>query len=371
MKATMTNVALARYAGRFVWLDLDFDKPQNQAFIAGHGVIYTPTVFVLDPGDDHATASRIGGMTLVEVKDFLEQGERGYRKSSAAPADAAVARGDELVGRGRLADAVAAYREALRLAAPGWAGRNRAIGSLTRALNSSMDYQACAELAAAQAPKMSRGTEFANVVLFGFADANRGGKAPWSENARKTLQPLAVEALSVRAATRDIHFQLYQQLMHAASMRGDKPAVDRWGNQWLGEIESIAPANDDERSALDIARVDAAGLMENPERVIPALEASERAMPGNYNASLRLAQMDEEAKRYDEAIAAAERGLRHVTGPVGRVWLLKTEADALYDKGDREAARRTFQEALKIAESIPSKTIRDNQVRALTEAIHR
>jgi hypothetical protein len=54
---------------------------------------------------------------------------------------------------------------------------------------------------------------------------------------------------------------------------------------------------------LDIARVDAAQLMGNPLRVLPALLASAKAMPNNYNASLRQAQMQLSAGRYDDASA--------------------------------------------------------------------
>ena len=57
MKATLQDAALTRDAGRFVWLELDFDKPGNQAFLARHGVAYTPTLMVLDPADERATAT--------------------------------------------------------------------------------------------------------------------------------------------------------------------------------------------------------------------------------------------------------------------------------------------------------------------------
>jgi hypothetical protein len=57
----------------------------------------------------------------------------------------------------------------------------------------------------------------------------------------------------------------------------------------LAEVDATPPRGDDERSALDIARVDAARVMNTPLRVLPALVASEKAMPNNFNASLRVA----------------------------------------------------------------------------------
>ena len=44
MRASFADAALARYAGRFVWLDLNFDKESNQSFVERHGVQWTPTL---------------------------------------------------------------------------------------------------------------------------------------------------------------------------------------------------------------------------------------------------------------------------------------------------------------------------------------
>jgi predicted Zn-dependent protease len=162
--------------------------------------------------------------------------------------------------------------------------------------------------------------------------------------------------------------------MHAAQQRDDAAALARWGGRWLDEIERTTPAGDDERSALDIARVDAVQLLGTPARAIPALVESERAMPGNYNASLRLAQVATAARRYDDALAACGRGLEHVTGPIARSWLLQTKAEALIGKGDPAAARRALDEALRSARTIGTKANRDSNVariqRAIAEAEH-
>ena len=369
MRATLANAALARYAGRFVWLELDFDKPVNKAFIARHGVTFTPTLFVLDPADERATATKFGGLTLSELEKFLEQGEHGVKARTSLPAAAALARGDEMLGRGQRTEAVTAYREALRLASPEWQERGHVVGSLITALNAAGEYQACAETAAAEAPTMPRESTFAAIVRVGLGCANGSRPATWGDAAGKILEPLAAEAVALPSALRDERFQLFQQLMYAAQIRGDKFGLKRWGERWLSEIEATKPSDEDERSALDIARVDAADTMEEPARVIPALVASERAMPSNYNASLRLAQMEKEAKRYDDAVSACDRGLAHVTGPLGRAWLMKTKAEALIGKGEKTTARKVLEEALESARTIGSEQLRNNNVRQITQAI--
>jgi predicted negative regulator of RcsB-dependent stress response len=353
MKATLADAALMRDAGRFVWLELDFDKPVNQAFLARHGVRYTPTLFVLDPADERATATNFGGLTLAELQQFLDRGERGVNQKAST----ALARGDALLGVGKVAEAAAAYREA------------HALPSLTRTLVAARQYREVAAIVEAEAPKMPRDSAFASVVLSGLMSANMGRSEPWAIAARKKLEPLAVEGAAMRSALRDNRFQLYQQLMVAADQRGDKAALAQWGERWLAYIDATKPANDDERSALDIARVDAASEMEQPARVIPALIASERAMPANYNASFRLAQMLVAAKRYDETLAACDRGLAHVSGPIGRSWLLRTKAEAFAGKGDGAAAHRALEEALQNAQKIGTKESRENNVRRISEEI--
>jgi predicted negative regulator of RcsB-dependent stress response len=99
------------------------------------------------------------------------------------------------------------------------------------------------------------------------------------------------------------------------------------------------------------------------------LIASERAMPNNYNASLRMAQMAVEAKQYDRAIAACNRGLMHVSGPVGRLWLLETKADALIGKGQPAEAKRALEAALQSARQIGGKQSRERNIEVILKAL--
>src|SRR5215831_17903539 len=193
MRAELDDPSLARLAGRFVWLELDYDKPVNQPFIARRGVAYTPSLYVLDPANERATATHLGGMTLAQLDRFLEQGERGYRARVVSPADSALARGDEWLGRGDFANSAAAYRDALALAPAGWPERTRALRALTWSLWVGRETQACAETAKVEAPRMPRDADFASVVLAGFASSNQGRTEPWAVDARQVLQPLAEE----------------------------------------------------------------------------------------------------------------------------------------------------------------------------------
>src|SRR5690348_3692637 len=168
MMATLEGPALTGQAGRFVWLALDYDKPANQPFLPRHGVGYTPSFLVLDPNDERATASHVGGMTLAELTHFLDEGERGVKGAATPPADQALARGDEALGRNAWAEAATAYKAAIALAPPAWTERPRAVGGLTWALWSDRQAEACAETALVEAPNLPQGEPFARVILAGY-----------------------------------------------------------------------------------------------------------------------------------------------------------------------------------------------------------
>ena len=369
MRATLTDASLARYAGRFVWLELNFDSPANQEFLTRHGVTYTPSFFVLDGADERASASQLGAMNLRELIAFLERGEAAFLAKAKLPQDIALAKGDELLGRGQYREAAESLREALNQGGKEWFERDHAVASYTWALMLGGQSQQCAETVAVEAPRMNRGQTFGRVVLSGLACVNQVERAPWADATLESLQPLAAEAIALPSTVRDHRFQIYQQLMDAAKNRGDEAALKKWGDRWLNELDSTTPANDDERSALDIARVDAASLLGQPARVLPALLISERKMPANYNASLRLAQMEVDARQYDEAIAACNRGLTHVTGPIGRTWLLQTKADALIHKNNFSSAQRVLHAALTAAQRIGVKQARERNVEKVQQTM--
>lgn len=120
---------------------------------------------------------------------------------------------------------------------------------------------------------------------------------------------------------------------------------------------------------MDIARVEAIQIYGDPERILPALRTSEQAMAHNYNASLRVAQMEKAAKQYDAAIAACDRGMSRDAGAAGRSWLLQIKADALKQEGKSAEARATLEQALKAAQEIPSQSQRENNVKRIKQAL--
>jgi tetratricopeptide (TPR) repeat protein len=106
------------------------------------------------------------------------------------------------------------------------------------------------------------------------------------------------------------------------------------------------------RVAFDSHRVGAALALGDPARAVPALLASERDLPEDYNPPARLAILYREMGRYDEALVESQRALDKAYG-ARKLRIFDTRADIFARKGDPAAARRTLEEALAYADSLP------------------
>ena len=367
MRTMLAHADLSRYAGQFVWLEMNFDKPENQEFFTHFAASATPTFYVIST-EGKVLSDQPGALSEAELRSFLDRGV-SLAHNGQMPADAALARADALLSTKSPA-AVAAYQDVLRLAPPDWPRRELAQYSMVTALQINEQYQQCAETAAREASVMKHDNAFANTVVAGMWCLVQGdASSTWRALAAPKLEPLAKQALSSPETVRDERNELYRTLMYLAISRTETSQAASLEDEWLSELDAIKPADDEERSAVDIARVEAIQIYGDPERILPALRSSEQAMPQNYNASLRVSQMEKTAKHYDAAIAACDRGLSRDPGAAGRSWLLQIKADALKQKGEAAQAREMLGQALKAAEEIPSQSQRENNIRRIKQAL--
>jgi predicted negative regulator of RcsB-dependent stress response len=368
MRDLLAHADLARYAGQFVWLELSYDEAGNRPFLTKFGAEATPTFLIIDPRDEQVAAMQPGAMSLPELTQFLDRGGSSVLAKTQTPADAALTRGDALLAR-QPAEAAKSYQQALQLASTSWPQRDLTEASLVQALEDSHQWQPCAETASTEAARMKRGVIFARTVVAGLWCLASTDPAAWTEAELGKLKPLAEESLTLSTTVRDHRDAIYRTLMYISIARHDPAGAAKWGDRWLAELDAIQPASDDERSALDIARVENIQAFGDPARILPALIASEAAMPNNYIASLRVAQMQSAAKHDDLAIAACDRGLARGPGPNGRAWLLQIKAGALTAQGQNQEARRALEQALQAAQAIPDKKAREMNVQKISNSL--
>jgi thioredoxin-like negative regulator of GroEL len=123
----LLHADLSRYTGQFVWLELNFDKPENQAFFSQFEASATPTFYVIN-AEGKVLADQPGAMSEPELTAFLNRGV-SLAQNRQTPADADLEKADALLST-KSPEAVGAYEEVLRLAPPNWPRRPLAQYSL-------------------------------------------------------------------------------------------------------------------------------------------------------------------------------------------------------------------------------------------------
>src|SRR5512142_2510303 len=213
----LRDARLARHAGRFVWLSIDTENAANAAFLARYPVDTWPTFLVLGQHDGKPLLRWVGSATAAQLDDLLASVERTPAPSRGGQrAGEALARADRANAEGRVDEAIAGYREASQLGGARWAGRPRAVESLVLAEGVAGRLEECATTARREAPRLPRGSAFANVVGAGLACATSAPPdASWRERAISALEPLARTAVALPGVLADDRAGIYDALVEA------------------------------------------------------------------------------------------------------------------------------------------------------------
>jgi tetratricopeptide (TPR) repeat protein len=353
-----TDESLTRHAGRFVWLEIDTEKKQNAELRKKLGVPALPSFFIVDPSDEKVALRWTGGFTVAQLDRLLEDGVAAVSgRPRAGGADAWLAEADSLYAAGDNAGAGRAYERALGAAPDGWPHYARAVDAALFALTSADSLIEAAQLGRDAFPRLAHTPSAANVAASGLdAALQLASSHPQRPELVAALEAdsRAVLADSTLAIATDDRSGLYIELISARQDARDETAVKELAGDWAALLERAASSatTPEQRAVFDSHRLSAYLELGQPERAIPMLEASERDLPGDYNPPARLAVAYRAMKRWDEALSASDRALARAYGP-RKLALLATRADIYAGKGDREAARKTIEEAIGVAESLP------------------
>jgi tetratricopeptide (TPR) repeat protein len=367
-----TDKSLERYAGRFVWLSIDTENAKNTAFLKAHPISVWPTLLILDP-KDKVVFRYAGGGTVPQIRKLLDDGERAAGRSHSK-ADADLIRADALAGQGKQAEAAKAFDEAIAEAPKGWPGLGRASESLVLSLLQSRDPQRCAERAFALYPRV-RGTSSAvNVAGTGLSCATELDAKSWNRSEltagleKDTRETLAAAGRIAMSA--DDRSGLYESLVDAREQSKDEASARRLREEWAAFLEGEAAQarTPDQRAVFDSHRLTVYLGLKQPEKAIAMLEQSERDLPKDYNPPARLISAYRAAGRYDDALAASDRALKLAYGP-RKVGIYTNRAAVYLAKGDKAAARKTMEEAISYAESLPAEQRSDGMLASLKKRL--
>lgn len=357
-----TDPALAKHAGRFAWLAIDVETAKNQAFLAKYPWEAVPTFLVIDPATGRVAYKWLGTADTEQLITRLAEGETAVRGVAADEPSRRLAEADVLFGQGKNAAAAAAYADAAQAGGTSWPHRARAIENevLSLALaGGADDARRCAERALSEAPRLPRDVRFASIVATGLgcaldAPAGDPAAAPWRASAVKALEALVNEAVALPNLLGDDRSSLFDTLVRARREQGDDAGAKALAVRWcefIAQATAQAPTPE-ARAAYDSHRVSSALASGEPARALAGLEASARELPKDYNPPARLAIILRELGRYDEALAASDRALSLVYGP-RKLTLFDARAGIFEKKGDKAGVRRTLEDALAFAKTLP------------------
>ena len=373
-----TDTALVGQAGRFVWLELDVERPENAAFRKQFPIDALPTYWVLDPRDERVLLRWVGGASTAQLNDLLDGARSAFDEARSGPparesAAGYLAAAERAGGAGDAQAAAQNYTQALAAAPPGWSERTRVVESLLLVHALEGENEACARLAANELPGLAGTPSALNVAATGLdcalslADsvAERGHWIEALEAGTRTA--LEDTASGVSADDRSSALAV---LMSAREAVGDSVGHLQAARRWSEFLDAAAASakTPEERTVFDSHRLSAYLELGEPERAVPMLEQSERDFPTDYNPPARLAIAYREMGEYEQALAASKRALEFVYGP-RRLRVLDTHAGIQARMGDTAGARATLREAITYAENLPEGQRSEARIRSLQKRL--
>lgn len=365
--AVFTDAALAKQAGRFVWLSVDTEKPGSAPFQEKFPIEAWPTLLVIDPAREAVLLRWLGSANVQDLGGLLDDGARALNPAPADALGAALARADALEARGQHRESAEAYRGVLASAGPAWSDAPRVLQSLSFALTEAGALEECAHLARERVPALPPGPAAANLVATGLqCAADAPDTAAWKKPALEQLEPLAQAALKSPGLLADDRSGIYEVLTGLRAARHDDAGHRAMALEWLTFLEGEAKRakSPEARAAFDPHRTEAAIAAGDPARALPALQQSERELPGDYNPPARQASVYLALGKLPEALAASDRALALVYGP-RTLRVLDVRASILERLGRHAEARAALERAIQVGRALPKAQQSERQLKAL------
>lgn len=353
-----TDRSLARHAGRFVWLSLDAEKAKNAAVRKKLGIPALPTMFVVDPRDEHVAIRWVGAANARQLDRLFDDGVLAMQGGASGDSSLqALVQADRLYGEEKYAEAAPHYRRALEAAPATWPAAPRATDALLFAYTMSEQYEPAAELAERAWPSARPTAGAASVAAMGLDAAlqlpkEHARRATWLLSFEEACREVLADT-SLGVAADDLS-GVWFSLGSAREDAGDSTGTAAVRAQHIAflEREAARAKTPEQRAVFDSHRLSLYMEVGTPEKAVPMLEQSERDFPADYNPSQRLATAYKAMKKWPEALAASDRAMAKAYGP--RQFLLyNTRADIQVGLGDEAAAIATLKEAIAKAEAMP------------------
>ena len=366
-QGVMTDPSLGPYIDRFVWLEIDTDRPENAPVLEALPIDIWPTFYVVTATADavKVQARHLEALSIAQLRELLEQGEQAHLAAMAKDGEldrtsplGMVQAGDAAVASGDFAGADQWYGKALAAAPPDWSRGPATLSKQLRAKLKNGDLAGCAEIGMSQVLRAAQGMSpqlglfaqmasqcaetldrpRARLLLGRLGEALRKVvDAPDSalsvddqSDALRVLREMAVE-LEDTATARSYAIRQRDLLDRAVAQA--KTARERMTHNW--------------------PRAEVYVYLGEGEKIIPDLERSVAELPKEYDPPARLAWVQLQLGQHAKALANAEKALALVYGP-RKGSILRLIADIHKGKGDLEAERKARQAVIDHLKSLPA-----------------
>ncbi|HEV8433884.1 MAG TPA: thiol reductase thioredoxin [Thermoanaerobaculia bacterium] len=368
-----TDKALERYAGQFVWLAIDTEKASNAAFLAKYPIHVWPTLLVVNPKKETVVLRYAGGATVPQLSKLLDESEKTYRAKTLSSADSLLSAGDKLSNEEKYGEAAKMYEQSIAKASKHWPHLGRAAEAAVFSLMMARENDRCATLAFDLYPRLRGTVSGANVVSGGLSCAtDMKEDAPKRAEYLESLEKGTAEALADNSIplSGDDRSGLYDSLVSARETAKDEAGAAKLRGEWIAYLEGEAAKakTAEQRAVYDPHRLTLYIDMKTPEKAIPMLEQSEKDFPNDYNPPSRLALAYKAMRRFDDALAASDRALAKAYGP-RKITILRARYDIYTAKGDKEMAKKTLEETIRYAKSLPKEQVSKATIESLEKRL--
>lgn len=358
--SVFVDPGLAPLATRFVWLGIDTDKAENAAVQVKFPPQVWPTFYVASPHDESVQARYLGSASVSQLREFLDQGEKGFLDATQAGLDAnsplrLVRDGDRSVVAGDLDRAESAYKAALAAAPKNWPRRPDVLVSLISALHRLQDWEGCVKLGLEEMNNTGSSASATDFVYHARVCAERLG----GEQAQ-ALERAAIERLSAliddagAPLSADDRSDAMYNLRELYIAAGDNDAARAMAERQRAFVDDAAARAPTPLAAMTYhwPRAEVYVYLGKAAELVPVLEKSMADLPREYDPPYRLAWIHLQLDEHEKALAAADKALALAYGPrKGQV--LRMIASIHKARGDKDAERAARAQVVAHYESLP------------------
>lgn len=355
MKSTVfVDPSFKADADKFVFASIDTDREASAPVVAKFPLSAWPTFYVINH-DETVLARYVGSSSTPQFHAFLDAGVAA--RAGAEGAGKHLLEAERALAIKNYGAAEKALMLALAEAPADWVRRPDALVSLLSTIAREKDDARCVEVAIENMDKTGNSASAAD-----FAATALGCAANEKLDATRVgvLRALAIKRIEGLLAQADAPL--------SADDKSDAMVILRETYEAIGKKDEAKAVAEKQRQLIDDAaqkatsplaamtynwqRAEVYVYLGRPLEIVPALEASAKALPEEYDPRARLGWVYLKAKKLPEAAKWTDEALKLVYGPrKGR--LISQRAEIAHEMGDAAAEKKFRADAVALWESLP------------------